>query len=95
MAASSIPPGAYLRMLFIGYFDGIDSQRGLTWRRSVGKPREWASMRSIVATCAALWSTILKALVAAGRRIVENANRIEDRMLGSREHFGISQQATS
>ncbi len=24
----SIPPGVYFRMLFIGYFEGIDSQRG-------------------------------------------------------------------
>jgi len=24
----SIPPGVYFRMLFIGYFEGLDSQRG-------------------------------------------------------------------
>ncbi len=29
---SSIPPGVYFRMLFIGYFEGIDSQRGIAWR---------------------------------------------------------------
>lgn len=28
----SIPPGIYFRMLFIGYFEGIDSQRGIAWR---------------------------------------------------------------
>ena len=28
----SIPPGTYFRMLFIGYFEGIDSQRGIDWR---------------------------------------------------------------
>jgi transposase len=28
----SIPPGVYFRMLLIGYFEGIDSQRGLAWR---------------------------------------------------------------
>ncbi len=28
----SIPPGVYIRMLFIGYFEGIDSQRGIAWR---------------------------------------------------------------
>jgi transposase len=27
-----IPPGTYFRMLFIGYFEGIDSQRGIAWR---------------------------------------------------------------
>ena len=28
----SIPPGAYFRMLLIGYFEGIDSERGIAWR---------------------------------------------------------------
>jgi len=28
----SIPPGVYFRMLFIGYFEGINSQRGIAWR---------------------------------------------------------------
>lgn len=27
-----IPPGVYFRMLFIGYFEGIDGQRGIAWR---------------------------------------------------------------
>jgi transposase len=28
----SIPPGVYFRMLFVGYFEAIDSQRGIAWR---------------------------------------------------------------
>jgi transposase len=28
----SIPPGVYFRMVFVGYFEGIDSQRGIAWR---------------------------------------------------------------
>ncbi|MCG8592401.1 MAG: transposase [Proteobacteria bacterium] len=28
----SIPPGVYFRMLFVGYFEGLDSQRGIAWR---------------------------------------------------------------
>ena len=28
----SLPPGVYFRMLFVGYFEGIDSQRGIAWR---------------------------------------------------------------
>lgn len=27
-----LAPGVYFRMLFIGYFEGIDSQRGIAWR---------------------------------------------------------------
>jgi transposase len=30
----SIAPGVYFRMLFIGYFEGIESERGLEWRCS-------------------------------------------------------------
>lgn len=28
----SVPPGDYFRMLFIGYFEGIGSERGIEWR---------------------------------------------------------------
>jgi transposase len=28
----SLPPGRCFRMLLIGYFEGIDSERGLEWR---------------------------------------------------------------
>lgn len=28
----SLPPGRYFPMLLIGYFEGIDSERGLEWR---------------------------------------------------------------
>jgi transposase len=27
-----IPPGVYFRMLFLGYFEGLDSQRAIAWR---------------------------------------------------------------
>jgi transposase len=30
----SIPPGTYMRMLFIGFFEGLDSERGIAWRCS-------------------------------------------------------------
>jgi len=34
MGAKSIPPGRYFRMHMIGYFEGIDSERGIEWRCS-------------------------------------------------------------
>ena len=34
-----LPPGTYFRLLFIGYFEGIDSQRGIAWRCAAS----WAS----------------------------------------------------
>ena len=32
MGRPGIPPGVYFRMLMIGYFEGIDSERGIAWR---------------------------------------------------------------
>lgn len=32
MGRPSIPPGVYFRMLMIGYFEGISSERGIAWR---------------------------------------------------------------
>ena len=30
--ATSLTPGIYFRSLLIGYFEGIDSERGIAWR---------------------------------------------------------------
>ena len=32
MGRPSLPPVVYFKMLFIGYFEGIDSERGIAWR---------------------------------------------------------------
>jgi transposase len=34
MGAPSVPPGRYLRMHMVGYFEGIASERGIAWRCS-------------------------------------------------------------
>jgi transposase len=34
MGRPSVPPGIYFRMLLIGYFEGLDSERGIAWRCS-------------------------------------------------------------
>src|SRR5918911_1009773 len=34
MGARSVPPGRYVRMHMVGYFEGIDSERGIEWRCS-------------------------------------------------------------
>ena len=39
MGAPSLPPGRYFRMHMIGYFEGIDSERGIVWRCS--DPCRW------------------------------------------------------
>jgi transposase len=32
MGRPGLPPGIYFRLLLIGYFEGIDSERGVAWR---------------------------------------------------------------
>src|ERR1035437_8952788 len=32
MGRPSIPPGVYFRMLLLGYFEGIGSERGIAWQ---------------------------------------------------------------
>src|SRR5215471_13061835 len=32
MGRPSLPPGIYFRLLLVGYFEGIDSERGIAWR---------------------------------------------------------------
>src|SRR5205085_155284 len=34
MGRPSLEPGKYFRLLLIGYFEGIDSERGIAWRCS-------------------------------------------------------------
>ena len=45
MGAPSVPPGRYFRMHLVGYFEGIDSERGLEWRCS-----DALSLRGVPAT---------------------------------------------
>ena len=41
----SLPPGRYFRMHLVGYFEGIDSERGLEWRCSDSlSPREFLGL---------------------------------------------------
>jgi transposase len=32
MGRPSVPPGRYFRLLLVGYFEGLDSERGMAWR---------------------------------------------------------------
>lgn len=32
MGRPSLPPGQYFRLMLVGYFEGIDSERGIAWR---------------------------------------------------------------
>ena len=43
MGRPSLAPGTYFRLLLVGYFEGIDSERGIAWRCS-----DSLSLRSFV-----------------------------------------------
>src|SRR5712692_7594158 len=32
MGRPSLPPSVYFRLMLIGYFEGVDSERGIAWR---------------------------------------------------------------
>src|SRR5256712_13045043 len=32
MGRAGLPPGRYFRLLRLGYFEGLDSERGIAWR---------------------------------------------------------------
>src|SRR2546427_9973730 len=32
MGRPGLPPGRYFRLLLLGYFEGLDSERGIAWR---------------------------------------------------------------
>src|SRR5690242_21959095 len=36
----SIPPGVYFRMILVGFFEGVSSQRGIAWRCSDSRSLE-------------------------------------------------------
>jgi transposase len=42
MVKPLLVPGIYFRLLFIGYFEGIDSERGIAWRAP-----EWLALRDL------------------------------------------------
>ena len=39
---SSLPPGRYFRMLLVGYFEGLDSERGIEWRCADSLSLSWS-----------------------------------------------------
>jgi transposase len=46
-----LPPGLYFRVMMIGFFEGIDSERGIAWRLADSLtlrqfcPRDWMRRR--------------------------------------------------
>src|SRR5476649_2058914 len=43
MGRPSLAPGRYFRLLLVGYFEGIDSERGIAWRAG-----DWLAIRAFV-----------------------------------------------
>jgi len=45
MGRPGLPPGIYFRLLLIGYFEGIDSERGIAWRAAANGVSELDMLR--------------------------------------------------
>jgi hypothetical protein len=58
MGRPSLPPAMYFRMLLIGYFEGIDSERGIAWRLadSLGL-RRFETVALLVRILEAAWAS--------------------------------------
>lgn len=51
MGRPSLPPGVYFRCLLLGYFEGIDSERGIAWRAADSlSVRDFLGVSSSIAT---------------------------------------------
>ena len=48
----SLTPGIYFRLLLVGYFKGIDAERGIAWRHARYIRRHWglAAIQTAVGT---------------------------------------------
>ena len=49
MGRPGLPPGRYFRLLLVGYFEGLDSERGIAWRAadSLAVRNCWRTSRSV------------------------------------------------
>jgi transposase len=81
----SIPPGTYFRMLFVGYFEGLDSQRGIAWRCADSRSlREFLGAELTAATPAHNSMTVIRQRLPA--RVFE---AVFERVLGVLERKGL------
>ena len=90
MGRPSIPPGVYFRMLLVGYFEGIDSQRGIAWRcsDSLGL-REFLGMKATEASPDHSSLTVIRK-----RLPVEVHEQVFTKVLGIAQAKGLLKGAT-
>jgi transposase len=62
-----IPPGVYFRMLFIGYFEGLDSQRGIAWRCA-----DSLALRTFLGTALTEDTPVHASMTIIGQRLPES-----------------------
>lgn len=63
----SIAPGVYFRMLFVGYFEGLSSQRGIAWRCA-----DSLSLRSFLGIALTDWSPEHSSMTRIRKRLPED-----------------------
>src|SRR5437867_12781298 len=45
MGRPSLEPGRYFRLLLIGYFEGLDAERGIAWRAADSSPSKYPTSK--------------------------------------------------
>src|SRR5213596_752161 len=65
MGRPSIAPGVYFRMLMVGYFEGIDSERGIAWRCA-----DSLSLKSFLG-CGLMETTADHSTISRTRRLID------------------------
>ena len=65
----SLTPGTYFRLLLAGYFEGIDSERGIAWRCA-----DSLSLKSFLGYALTEMTPFLRAVVAAVRNTYPKSN---------------------
>ena len=88
----SITPGAYFRMMLIGYFEGLDSERGIAWRVAdslslrkflgYGLNEKTPDHSTISRTRRLYWLSTHKAVFAWVLRIVEAEGLLRGKTIG-------------
>jgi hypothetical protein len=60
MGRPSLAPGRYFRLLLVGYFEGLDLERGIAWRAAVSA---LLTLLCVVKPLHAAWKAILAGVV--------------------------------
>jgi hypothetical protein len=75
MGRPGLPPGVYFRLLLIGYFEGIDAERGIAgvrpirWLCGIFWVWRWTTIRRTIRRLSKLWNLVCDRLALISTQI--------------------------